>query len=135
MTRAGQLSPAPKDVALLMEAGFVYRYAGRYREARELFQGVRALLPDNDIADLALAGVSFDQGNFEEAEAHCRRAMQLSPRSAAAHVQLAEVQLFRNDKAGANLSLKRAMELSPGGPTASLANALVRFASMIGGRS
>jgi tetratricopeptide (TPR) repeat protein len=135
MTRAGQLSPALQDVALLMEAGFVYRYGGRYREARELFQGVRALLPDNDIADLALAGVSFDEGKFEEAEAHCRRAMQLIPRNAAAHVQLAEVQLFQNDIAGANSSLKRALELGPGGPTASLAHALIQFASMIGGRS
>jgi Flp pilus assembly protein TadD len=131
MTRGEHFAPSSEDVALLMEAGFVYRYLGRFSEARDVFRGVRALAPANYMPDLALAGISLDEGRFEEAEAFCRRAIQLNPGSGTAYAHLAEVQLFRNDKTAATLNLRRALELNPNGPTADLAHALLKLSELI----
>jgi tetratricopeptide (TPR) repeat protein len=124
-----------KEVALMMEAGYVYRYAGRFREAREVFQGVRALIPTRDAADVALAGVSLDEGKFDEAEAHCRRALEANRGSAAAYAQLAEIQLLQKNAAGARQSLQRSIELSPNGPTASLVRTLIKLTAIIAPKS
>ncbi|HEX4163998.1 MAG TPA: tetratricopeptide repeat protein [Bryobacteraceae bacterium] len=131
MIRAEHFAPSSENMALLMEAGFVYRYLGRFSEARDVFRGVRALIPMNYMPDLALAGISLDEGKFEEAETCCRRAIQLNPGSGAAYAHLAEVQLFRNDKTTATLNLRRALELNPNGPTADLAHALLRLAEFV----
>jgi tetratricopeptide (TPR) repeat protein len=129
-------SQAPiKDVKLMLEAGCVYRYAGRFREARDIFQGVRALLPGREVADLALAGVSMDEGKLDEAEAHCRHALVLNRGSAAAYAQLAEIQLLQNNSAGARQSLQKSMEISPNGPTAALSKSLLRLTSIVAPKS
>ena len=118
------------EIRLMLEAGCVYRYARRFREARDVFQGVRALAPTHEAADLALAGVSLDEGKLDEAESHCRRALELNRASAVAYAQLAEIQLLQNSSASARQSLQRSMELSPNGPSASLAKTLLKISSM-----
>ncbi len=120
-----------KEIKLMLEAGCVYRYAGRFREARDIFQGVRALLPTREVADLALAGVFMDEGKLDEAEAHCRHALELNRASAAAYAQMAEIQLLQNNSAGARQSLQRSIEISPNGPTAALSKTLLRLTSRI----
>ncbi|HEY4046381.1 MAG TPA: tetratricopeptide repeat protein [Acidobacteriaceae bacterium] len=131
MLKTRDLQAPAKELRLMLEAGCVYRYAGRFREARDIFQGVRALLPTREVADLALAGVSMDEGKLDEAEAHCRRALELNRASAAVHAQLAEIQLLQNNRVGARQSLQRSMEISPNGSTAALASALLKLTSMI----
>src|SRR5215831_15553237 len=84
-----------EEYALLMEAGFLYRYARRFQEAREIFQSVRTLQPLNEMAEVALGGVSFDEGNFDDAITHCLNALEVNPKSTLAHTQLAEAQLFK----------------------------------------
>jgi len=135
MHKVKELQAPVKEVMLMLEAGCVYRYAGRFREARDIFQGVRALLPTREVADLALAGLSMDEKKLDEAEAHCRRALELNHSSAAAYAQLAEIQLLQNDSLGARQSLQRTLELSPNGPTATLARGLLKFTSMIAPKS
>lgn len=131
MLKGKELQTQVNEVKLMLEAGCVYRYAGRLREARDIFQGVRALLPKQEVADLALAGVSLDEGKLDEAEAHCRRALELNRVSAPAYAQLAEIQLLKNNKADARQSLQKSMEISPNGPTAALSRTLLRLTSMI----
>ena len=131
MSIAEHFAPSAKDIGLLMEAGFVYRYLGRFNEARDIFRGVRALAPTNYMPDLALAGVSLDEGKFDDAEACCRRAIQLNPASGTAYAHLAEIQLFRNDKTSASINLRKALELNPNGPTADLARALLKLGDLI----
>lgn len=131
MLKTKDLQAPGKELRLMLEAGCVYRYAGRFREARDIFQGVRALLPTREVADLALAGVSMDEGKLDEAKAHCRRALELNRASAATYAQLAEIQLLQNDSAGARQSLQRSMEISPNGPTAALARGLLKLTSMV----
>jgi|SRR5215470_3339201 len=125
-------SQAPvNEIKLMLEAGCVYRYAKRYREARDIFQGVRVLLPTREIGDLALAGVSMDEGKLNEAETHCLRALELNRASAAAYAQLGEIQLRQNNSTGARQSLQKSMEISPRGPTAAWATTLLKLASHI----
>ncbi|WP_035351848.1 tetratricopeptide repeat protein [Edaphobacter aggregans] len=131
MLRGKEVQAPVKDVMLMLEAGCVYRYAGRFREARDIFQGVRALLPTREVADLALAGVSVDERKLDEAEAHCRRALELNSSSAAAYAQLGEIQLLQNQRTNAIRSLQRSMEISQNGPTANLAKSLLKLASMM----
>jgi tetratricopeptide (TPR) repeat protein len=130
MIKGKGLQTPVKEIKLMLEAGYIYRYAGRYRDARDIFQGVRALLPDKDVADLALAGIYLDEGKLNEAEAHCRRALELN-RSSAAYAQLAEIQLLRKDVNSARQSLKKSIEISPSGPTALLAKTLTKLADKI----
>src|SRR5215469_8474138 len=98
------------EMRLMLEAGCVYRYARRYREARDIFQGVRALVPTQEVADLALAGVSLDEGKLEEAEAHCRRALELNRSSALAYAQLGEIQMLKDRAADARQSLQKSLD-------------------------
>jgi tetratricopeptide (TPR) repeat protein len=135
MHKGNELQAPINEVKLMLEAGCVYRYAGRFREARDIFNGVRVLLPTREVADLALAGVAMDEGNLDEAEAHCRRALELNRASAAAYAQLAEIQLLQNNGAGGRQSLQRSVEISPNGPTAALARTLLKLASMIAPKS
>lgn len=123
------------EVRLMLEAGCVYRYARRYREARDIFQGVRALVPTLEAADLALAGVSLDEGKLEEAEAHCRRALELNRASSAAYAQLGEIQLLKNRATDARQSLQKSLDLSPDGPSAALAKTLMKLSSMAASKS
>ena len=119
------------EIKLMLEAGCVYRYAGKFREAREIFYGVRALLPAQEVADLALAGVFVDENKLDEAEAHCRRALQLNRTSAATFVQMAEIQLLRKDVAGARQSLKEAMEIHPNDAVVFQIKTLSQLVSML----
>ena len=118
------IQTSPQELALLMEAGFVYRYARRFEQAGETFQGVLALLPQNEI-EIALAGVSFDEGQYESAMEHSMRAILMNPRSALAYAQLGEIQIFQHKKHSARTSLRKAMELDPAGHDGSLARTLL----------
>src|SRR6516165_8914835 len=104
--------------ALLMEAGFVYRYARRLQEAREIFQTVLALQPLSELGEIGLAGVSFDEGRFDDAIVHCSNAIKLNPKSVLAHTQLAEAELLKGNVGAARRSIQRAIHLDSIGPGA-----------------
>lgn len=108
----------------------MYRYAGRYSEARDIFQGIRTLLPTREIADLALAGVAMNEGKLSEAERFCRRALELNSASAAVYAQLGEIQLLQNKLADARRTLQRSSEMSQNGPVGDLAKCLLKVISM-----
>jgi tetratricopeptide (TPR) repeat protein len=122
---------AAKEIALLMEAGHICRYARRFREAREIFQGVAALLPVRETADLALAAVACNEHKFDEAEKLCRSVLQLNARSVAAYAQLAEILIARGDYASVTATLKTAQNLRPGEAMLSLVRSLQRLADLL----
>lgn len=113
-----------------MEVGHLCRYARRFREARDIFQGVGTLLRGRDTADLALAAVAFDEQKFDEAETLCRRVLNNDRRNVSAYAQLAELQISRNEMADALNLLKVARDLRPVEPVASFVNALLRFTEL-----
>ena len=115
----------------MMEVGHLCRYARRFREAREIFQGVSALLRERDAADLALAAVAFDEQKFDDAETLCRRVLNSDRRNVSAYTQLAELHISRNETADALNVLKVARDLRPSEPVASLVNSLQRLTELL----
>lgn len=118
---------SPEEIALMMEAGFIYRYSKRFHEAREIFRGVRALRPRNEVPEIALGTVSFEEGDFRAAIRHYTKAIALNPRSAYAYAHLGEALLFRKEEENARISLERALELDPNGEFGNLAGTLLAY--------
>ena len=114
-----------------MEAGLLYRDLEKYQEASDVFKGVRVLLPNNEVPEVALGTVAFQQGNFEGAEKHYRRALELNPRSAWAYAHLGELALFQGNKGQARAFLNTAVDLDPRGVYGKLARALLDFANVV----
>jgi predicted Zn-dependent protease len=115
-----------REIMLMLESGHVYRYAGRFREASEIFHGVRAMIPEREVSYLALAALCLDEGKLDDAGMYCQHALKAVPTSAAAYVQLGEIQLHQNKRGDAARSLRHSIELSPDGPVASLAQHLLK---------
>lgn len=128
---AWNINPSHDEIALLMEAGIIYRESRKFSEAREIFMGVRALLPKSDVVEVALGTVSFHQGDFESAARHYRSALQLNPRSAYAYAHLGELAIFQKDKVQASVHLKEAIKLDPRGQHGKLARTLLEFGNAV----
>ena len=125
------ISPSTEEIGLLMEAGFIYREMKRYPEAREVFAGVRALLPSSELPEVALGTISFHQGQFDAAIRHYRRAIEKNPRSAYAYAHLGEAHIFRMEKEVADEYLQKAIELDRLGPAGKLARSLLEFSDNV----
>jgi Flp pilus assembly protein TadD len=136
---AWNVNPSNEEIGLLMEAGIIYRDSRKFGEAFEVLNGVRALLPKSDVAEVALGTVSFQQGDFDAAERHYRSALELNPRSAYAYAHLGELAIFQKNKAQATVHLKEAIKLDPRGVYGKLARTLMEFGEAIkykeGGKS
>jgi tetratricopeptide (TPR) repeat protein len=120
-----------EEIALLMEAGFLYRDGEKFDEARDVFRGVRALSPKSEVPEVALGTVSFHARDFEGAIAHYQEALKLNPQSAYAYAHLGEAELFRMDKKAARGYLKKALELDPKGEFGKMARSLTSLADEV----
>lgn len=120
-----------EELALLLEAGFIYRDSNRFEEARDVFEGVQALLPYNEVMDVALGTVEFHQGHFDAAIKHYAKALEKNARSAYAYSHLGEACLFKLKKQEARKYLCRAIELDPRGDFGQLARSLLEFSEAV----
>src|SRR5690242_2980140 len=109
------VNPTRDEIGFLVESAIIYRDSGRFDEAREVLNGVRALSPQSDSVAVLLGTVDFQQGDFESAERNYRLALELNPRSAYAHAHLGELAIFRKDKPQAETHLKESLKLDPRG--------------------
>ena len=125
------INPSKEEIAMLMEAGFICRDAKKFQEARDLFTGVRALLPKSDAADVALGTVFFQQSDFDTAITHYQRALEKNPRSAYAYAHLGEAYLFKLEKEKARSYLQKAIELDARGSSGSMARHLLTLAESL----
>jgi tetratricopeptide (TPR) repeat protein len=125
---AWTISPSKEEIALLMEAGFICRDSKKFQEARDLFAGVRALLPKNETADVALGTVFFHQSDFDGAITQYERALEKNPRSAYAYAHMGEAYLFKLEKEKARSCLQKAIELDARGNSGSMARHLLTLA-------
>lgn len=108
----GTMIDVPKDdVILMLEAGYIYLAMKRFKEARDLFQGVCELTPKHDVPRVALANVFFAQGKYLECIRTLKAAIKDKPDSAYAHAHLAEAQLFYGKKEDAIKTLEKTLEL------------------------
>jgi len=111
-----------------MEAGFILREARRFSEAREVFSGVRALQPSNDVPEVALGTIAFHEGNHEAARRHYQKALEINPKSAFAMAHLGETEIFAKNYEAARKHLKKAMEMDPRGSFGKMARGLLAIA-------
>lgn len=125
------ISPTHEEVAFLLEAGVIYREARNFAAARDIFTGVKALLPKQEVPEILLGTVAFEEGNFQEAEEHYRRALELNPRSAFAYAHLGEACLFRKNKEAARGHLKTAQTLDPLGEFGKMARRLLEMSDQM----
>ncbi len=123
--------PSQEEIAFLLEAGIVYRDMGRFADARQVFRGVKAMLPSKDVPVVMEGTVDFHERNFDSAKASYLRAIELNPRSAFAYAHLGEVELFRLDKEAARANLKKAIELDPRGESGQMARSLLELVSVV----
>ncbi len=121
------IAPPNNELALLMEAGLIYRDAKKFQEAKDVFSGVRALLPQSDVPEVALGTVSFEEGDLDGAIGWYNKAVEKNSRSAYAQAHLGEAYLFKKDKEKARRHLKKALEFDPRGEFGKMARALLEL--------
>ncbi len=131
MAEKWSVAPSKEELAFLVEAGIIYREAKNFQAAREVFTGVRELCPKHELPEILLGTVDFQQGKFDDAEAHYRKALELNPRSAFAYAHLGEAFLFRKDKDAARTHLKTALKLDPLGDFGKMARRLMELADHV----
>ena len=78
----------------MLEAGYIYLSMGRFKEAREVFEGVSVLVPKHEVPRVALANVLFAQKKFLNAIRVLKEAIRLNPKSSFAFSHLGEALLF-----------------------------------------
>jgi Flp pilus assembly protein TadD len=128
---AWTINPSKEELAFVMETGMLHRDLRQYRDACDIFKGVRVLAPMSDVPEVALGTVAFQEGDFERAGKHYRRALELNPRSAWAYANLGELAIFEMNKEQAHAHLKTAIDLDPRGDHGRLARALLDFADVV----
>ncbi len=131
MSATWNIAPSNEEVKFLGEAGVIYRDAKNFQAARDVFAGMQALFPNSDVPEVLLGTVDFQEGKFEAAEAHYRKALELNPRSAFAHAHLGEAYLFRKDKDAARQHFKAAVTLDPLGDFGKMARRLMEMADRV----
>lgn len=112
-------------LALMMEAGYVYVGMQRFKEAREVFEGVAAMAPDSEIPLIAIGSVDFCQGKFTNAIRRYKKALKIEPKSAYALAYMGEALFFMGKKAEAVKHLEEVQKLEPDGKAADFARALL----------
>jgi len=125
------ISPSHDELAFLLEAGIIYREAKNFQAARDVFTGAKVLIPEHEIPEVFLGTVDFQEGNFDAAEGHYRKALELNPRSAFAYAHLGEACLFRKDKEAARTHLANAISLDPLGESGKMARRLMEMADQV----
>lgn len=118
---------SPIELIFLLEAGLIYRDAGKYQEAKEIFQGVMVLRPDSDIPLVSLGTTLFVEGKIDEAIDNYRLALEKQPESAFAYAHLGEALFMKKDFDMARDSLAHAIELDEHGPYGELARSILEI--------
>jgi len=123
-TRLG-VDVSQEEIIFLMEAGFIYRDAGKYQEARDVFRGVMALRPDSEIPQVAIGTTLFVEGKIDEAITTYQAALDRHPESAYAHAHLGEALFMKKEFDQARESLTRAIELDDDGAYGQMARSIL----------
>lgn len=116
-----------EDIITLLEAGYMYLAMKNFKNARQVFEGVCALVPKHDVPQVALANVYFAQHKFLESTRVLKNTIKDRPDSAFAHAYLGESQLFYGKKDEAVANLKKASELEPQGKSGDFARSLLQL--------
>lgn len=118
------------DLVMLLEAGYIYLAMTKFKEAKQVFEGVIALAPKHEVPRVALGNVLFAQKKYLPAIRALKEALKLNPESAFAQAHLGEALLFNGKKDQALEALKKASELEPKGKAGNFARSLTELIGM-----
>jgi tetratricopeptide (TPR) repeat protein len=121
----GLIEVQQTEIALLLEAGYLYMEMQKWKEAEEIFSGVAALVPHSDVPLISLGNLAFGQGQYQRALKFHKDAVKKVPDSALAHAHQGEALLFLNKRDEAKKMLEQAIELDPKGAAADFARSLL----------
>ncbi|MCE9624513.1 MAG: tetratricopeptide repeat protein [Deltaproteobacteria bacterium] len=114
-----------EDLRILLESGYLYLGMQRYKEAKEVFEGVVVLAPKSEVPLVALGNVYCVQAKFEQAIKTYKEALDLDPKSAFAMAYMGEALFFKGDKEKAVEALDKASKLDPDGKSGDFARSLL----------
>lgn len=114
-----------QHLVLLLEVGYIYVGMQRFKEARQVFEGVQLLAPESDVPVIALGGVAFCEGDFKKAIQIYQKALKLVPDSLFAKAYLGEALLFAGKSQEADTCLKEVKKLDPKGAAGHFADTLL----------
>jgi len=89
----------------MMECGYILVGMQRFKEARQVFEGVTVLAPDSEIPMVAIGSVAFCEGKFKEAVKCYQRALKQNAGSQFARAYLGEALFFLGDTPAALVEL------------------------------
>lgn len=115
------------DLAMMLEAGYIYLAMGKFSEAKQVFEGLTTLAPTHEVPVVAIANVLFAQKKFLPAIRTLKEAIELNEKSAFAHAHLGEALLFYGKKDEAIKILKKAVSLDSKGKAGDFAGSLLKL--------
>lgn len=113
------------DLGLMMEAGYMLVGMQRFREAREVFEGIAVMAPESEFPIVALGSVDFCQGRFREACRQYKKALKMHPEGTFAKAYLGEALFFLGKTSEALRQLQEAVKDDVGGKAGAFAGALM----------
>ncbi len=114
-----------ENLGLMMEAGYVYLGMQRFKEARDVFEGVTSMASDSEIPLIALGSVDFCQGKFTNAIRRYKKALKLDAESLYAKAYMGEALFFMGKKAEAVKQLEEVSKKDVSGRAGDFARALL----------
>lgn len=112
-------------LGLMMEAGYILLGMQRFKEAKEVFEGVSVVAPESDIPLVALGSVEFCQGKFAQAMKKYTSALKKDPKSTYAQAYMGEALFFSGKKKEAVDTLTKVIKVDKGGRAGDFAQALL----------
>jgi len=122
---SGLVEVPQSEIALILEAGYLYMEMQKYKEAEEVFAGVAALVPHSDVPWVSLSNLAVSQGKYDRSLKHIGEALKRQPDSALALAHQGETLIFLKKRDDARTALKRAVSIDPDGPAGAFAKSLL----------
>ncbi len=112
-------------LGLMMEAGYILLGMQRFKESKEVFEGISIMSPDSEIPIVALGSVEFCRGKFSQATTKYKKALKINPESFYAQAYMGEALFFLGKKKEAVKELKGVAKKDPEGRAGDFARALL----------
>lgn len=115
-----------QHLVLLLEVGYIYVGMQRFKQARQVFEGVHLLAPQSDVPVIALGGVAFCEGDFKKAIQLYQKALKIDPQSIFAKAYLGEALLFSGQNETGEKILLEVKKEDPSGAAGHFAETLLQ---------
>lgn len=116
---------ARDNIVLMLEAGYMYLAMRKFKQAKEIFEGLTLLAKKHDIPQVGLANVYFSEGKFRDSIRILKNVVKEVPDSSFAWAHLGESLLFYGKREEAQESLEKAIECDDEGSSGAFAQSLL----------